>query len=76
MSQDDINRVCSAFFGLIELAEWELNCPACPDPPAGFHHKLREDVQITRQFLSEIRPDPGRYFTSPSQLKRGRKAQY
>lgn len=64
MSQDDLTRVCSAIYGLVELAETELISPACPDPPVGFHRKLKEDVQITRQFLNAIRTPAGEFFLS------------
>lgn len=71
MNQTDFTRVRSAIYGLLELGELELYCPACPDPPIGFHTKLRDDVRVVRQFLNEVRPDPGRFFTSPNQRRRG-----
>lgn len=52
---------------LIELAELELECPACPNPPEGFHEGLKEAVQVTRAYLGEIRPPVGRWFPSAGQ---------
>lgn len=57
---------------LVELAEYEISCPACPNPPEGFHSGLREATQVTRQFLAEIRPPAGRYFFSAKKGGRGR----
>lgn len=76
MSQD-LTRVRSAIYGLVELAESELISPACPDPPIGFHSKLKEDVKIARQFLSAIRPEPEAFFVSAVARKRpGRASRY
>lgn len=69
--------LCQGLFGLQELGELELDCPACSDPPPGFHHKLKEDVKIARQFLSELRPPAGDFFISPDGRKRaGRPSNY
>lgn len=69
MSQTDLKI---ALTRLVELAEYEIGCPACPDPPEAWVHDLKWSTQITRRFLSEIRPDPGEFFTSPANEGRGR----
>jgi len=62
MSQTDL-RI--ALTRLVELGELEIACPACPDPPEAWVNDLRWSTQITRRFLSEIRPEAGEFFLSP-----------
>lgn len=74
MSQTELT---TALFRLLELAEWEIEAPACPDPPPGFHYALKEAAKVTKQFLSEIRPPAGDYFIAADRKRRpGRESQY
>lgn len=61
-----------SIYRLTELAELELLCPACPDPPPEFHETLAEDVRQVRQFLNQIRPPAGDWFWADPPDKRGR----
>lgn len=68
MSEPTINLKI-ALSRLIELGEWEIENPACPDPPPGWQYELKESCAVARQFLAEIREPAGAFFLSPSEKR-------
>lgn len=51
---------------LTDLAELEVLSPACPDPPPGWIHELKQAAKTAREYLASQRPESGRFFVSPT----------